>query len=76
MFIMVFQCIEVNPKICFGKPVFKGTRIPVALILELLSKGRTTKKILQEYPTLKPAYLKEVFLFAKSLITNEEVVYA
>jgi uncharacterized protein (DUF433 family) len=73
---MTFQCIEINPKICFGKPVFKGTRIPVTLILELLSKGRTTKKVLQEYPTLKPTYLKEVFLFAKSLITNEEVVYA
>lgn len=44
--------IEVNPKILGGKPVIKGTRIPVYLILELLSAGYDFKRIITAYPTL------------------------
>ncbi len=41
--------VEVNPKIMVGKPVIKGTRLPVALILELLAAGQTNKQIIAEY---------------------------
>lgn len=44
--------IEINPKIMVGKPVIKGTRIPVELILKMLSQGITTEEILREYPQL------------------------
>jgi len=42
----------VNPKILGGKPVIRGTRIPVYLILELLSAGYDFKRIIKAYPTL------------------------
>jgi len=47
--------IERKPEIMFGKPVIKGTRLPVDLILEKLAYGYTDKKLVDEYPfiTLK-----------------------
>jgi len=36
--------IEITPKILLGKPVFKGTRIPVYVVLDMLAEGTTAKK--------------------------------
>lgn len=44
--------IEINPKVMVGKPVIKGTRITVELILRQLSQGITTKEILENHPHL------------------------
>lgn len=44
--------IEVNPRVMHGKPVIKGTRILVGLILGYLAGGMTVQEILEEYPTL------------------------
>ena len=44
--------IQINPKVMIGKPVIKGTRIPVELILKMLSQGIATEEILEEYPHL------------------------
>jgi uncharacterized protein (DUF433 family) len=46
--------VEVNPKIMLGKPVIRGTRIPVELILRKLGEGATTEDLLDAYPTLPP----------------------
>ncbi len=45
--------IETNPNILYGKPVIKGTRIPVELLLEKMSNGQTFQDIIQNYPDLK-----------------------
>jgi uncharacterized protein (DUF433 family) len=45
--------ITVDPEILAGKPIIKGTRIPVELILDLLANGWTTEEILENYPQLK-----------------------
>ena len=45
--------IESNPKIMFGKPVIKGTRITVELILEKIGNGESVDAILSSYPHLK-----------------------
>lgn len=45
--------IETNPKVMVGKPVIKGTRITVELILRQLAQGATTEEILANYPHLK-----------------------
>lgn len=44
--------ISVNPKVCFGKPCIKGTRIWVSLILDFLAAGESIELILQNYPQL------------------------
>lgn len=45
--------IEINPKVMAGKPVIRGTRITVDLILRQLAQGLTVKEILENYPHLK-----------------------
>jgi uncharacterized protein (DUF433 family) len=44
--------IEVNPKVMLGKPVIRGTRIPVELILRKLSEGATEDDLVDAYPRL------------------------
>jgi uncharacterized protein (DUF433 family) len=44
--------IEVNPKVMMGKPVIKGTRITVELIIEKLAAGESIETILEDYPSL------------------------
>ena len=51
------EVIETNPDILNGKPIFKGTRIPVGLVYELISLNYSVDKILEEYPSLS----KEIF---------------
>lgn len=48
----VFERIEINPRICNGKPVIKGTRIPISVILELIAEGKSWQVILDGYPEL------------------------
>jgi len=62
----------VNPKILGGKPVIRGTRIPVYLILELLSAGYDFKRIMEAYPTLKEEDVKAAVEYAAKIVKNEE----
>jgi uncharacterized protein (DUF433 family) len=65
--------IEVNPEILSGKAVIKGTRIPVYLILELLSAGYDFKKIIKSYPSLTKKDIEAAINYAASLTKNDEV---
>lgn len=60
-----------NKEILLGKPVIKGTRISVELILELLSAGWTEAQILESYPNLTKEALKAVFSYLKDCIQHE-----
>lgn len=44
--------IELNPRVCNGKPVIKGTRIPVSVILEQIAEGESWDAVLDGYPEL------------------------
>ena len=50
--------IVIDPEVLVGKPVIKGTRVPVYLIIELLANGLSEKEILKEYPQLKQEDIK------------------
>lgn len=64
--------IEINPKVMLGKPVVKGTRIPVYSVLELLADGVTMEKITEEhYPLLKKADIKACIKYAVNLVNAE-----
>ena len=56
--------IEVNPKIMMGKPVIKGTRLTVEMILESLAAGETTDNLLASYPRLTTAAIQAALAFA------------
>ena len=57
---MKYKYIERNPNILGGKPVFKGTRIPIYLILDFLLAGETINEILDNYPQLSKEAILEV----------------
>ena len=66
--------IVIDPDILVGKPVIKGTRIPVYLIIELLANGLTEKEILKEYPLLKTEDIKAALLYASKCLDREVTV--
>ena len=64
--------ISTNPHICHGQPCFKGTRIMVYLVLELLEAGATPEQILKSYPSLTIDSIRAALHFAAELIKTEE----
>jgi uncharacterized protein (DUF433 family) len=64
--------IVIDPGILSGKPVVKGTRIPVYLIIELLASGMTEGEILSQYPSLRKEGIKASLLYASKCLQNEE----
>jgi uncharacterized protein (DUF433 family) len=62
-----FEHITTNPGILGGKPILKGTRISVQLILEWLAGGATVADIVREYPHLTEEAVREAVLFAAEL---------
>ena len=66
--------ITVNPKIMCGKPVIKGTRIPVYLILNLLAAGYTFERIIKAYPQLTKKDIKAALKYAQALTKHEEIL--
>jgi len=67
--------IEVNQKVMRGKPVIRGTRIPVELILRKLSEGAKEEDLLDAYPRLRSADIQAAMRYAADTIANEEVVF-
>jgi len=64
--------IEINSKVMLGKPVVKGTRIPVYSLLELLAEGVTIEQITKDhYPSLKKADVKACIKYAVNLVNAE-----
>jgi uncharacterized protein (DUF433 family) len=61
--------IEENPKILGGKPIFKGTRLSVELVLERLAAGETNEELLRQYPTLRPEHIRAACGFAATQLS-------
>ena len=59
--------IQSNPSIMMGKPVIKGTRITVELILEKLAAGETVEQIIEAHPRLTREAIQSVLAFAKEI---------
>lgn len=57
--------ITVDPQVCHGKPVVRGLRYPVELLLELMSAGMTEKEILADYEDLEHKDLLAAQLYRK-----------
>jgi uncharacterized protein (DUF433 family) len=65
--------IELNPKVLVGKPVVRGTRIPVELVVRMVSQGIPDAEILREYPRLQLEDIRAALAYAAQVVANEEV---
>jgi len=66
--------IEINPKVMLGKPVIRGTRIPVELILRKLGEGATEEDLLDAHPNLKAHDIRAAMIYAAAALAHEEIV--
>ena len=66
--------IEINPKVMLGKPVIRGTRVTVELILRKLSEGATEADLLDAYPRLTRADIQAAIAYAADTLANEETI--
>lgn len=66
--------IIINNGILEGKPIIKGTRISVELIIELLAGGMAEKEILKEYPQLKKNDILAALEYAARTLKSEEII--
>ena len=70
---LLWQRISIDPKVMVGKPVVKGTRIPVELIVRMLAQGIPETDILREYPRLQPDDIRAALAYAAQVLANEDV---
>lgn len=69
----ILQYIEVNPRVMMGKPVIKGTRITVELILEKLSEGETMDDILIAHPHITREAIHAALAFAAQSLKADTI---
>jgi uncharacterized protein (DUF433 family) len=72
---MTHERIEINPQIMAGKPVIRGTRIPVELALRKLGAGMTPEAIIVDHPRLTADDIRAAQAFAADYLADEDVVY-
>jgi uncharacterized protein (DUF433 family) len=65
--------ITANPKIFSGKPIIRGMRISVELILSLLAQGETAEALLQDYPELELEDIRACLTYAHAVIAQDSL---
>ncbi len=65
--------ITVNPEIFGGKPIIRGMRISVELILSLLAQGETQEAILADYPDLEPDDIRACLAYTHAVIAHDSL---
>jgi uncharacterized protein (DUF433 family) len=73
-FAMTTDRIEINPAVLQGKPVVRGTRIPVEGILRKLSEGATEADLLDAYPRLTHDDIQAALRYAADAVGHEVIV--
>lgn len=65
--------IIVDPKILVGKPVIKGTRIAVELVIDLLARGYTHEQVIEQYDHITNADIQACLAYASEALRSERV---
>ena len=73
MHMVSFDRIELNPRVCNGKPVIKGTRIPVSVILEQIAEGASWDSLIAGYPELTKEDIHAALLYARASLDHAEL---
>jgi uncharacterized protein (DUF433 family) len=71
---MTLERVEIDPAVLAGKPVIRGTRIPVELILRKLAEGASHEDLLDAYPRLEPEDLRAALTYAADALAHEVVI--
>ncbi len=66
--------IVIDPDVMLGKPVIRGTRIPVELLLRKLAEGATEADLLDGYPGLRPEDIRAALAYAADSLAHEEIL--
>jgi uncharacterized protein (DUF433 family) len=66
--------VEINPAVMLGKPVIRGTRIPVELIVRKLGEGATEADLLDAYPRLTRGDIQAALLYAADTLSHETIL--
>jgi len=69
-----YKWIMIDPSVCHGKPVFRGTRILVADVLEMIASGMSIEEVLEEHPQLNREMILEAIALAAELLRRERRV--
>ena len=69
----LLERIELDPKVCNGRPVIKGTRIPVSVIIEQLAEGESWDEILAGYPELTKEDIHAALHYARASLDHIEL---
>ncbi len=69
----LLQRITANPEIFGGKPIIRGMRISVELILSLLAQGETPEAILCDYPDLEPEDIRACPAYAHAVVAHDSL---
>ena len=72
--IQINEQIVADSGICHGKPTFKGTRIMVWQVLDMLTAGESTDKILESFPMLTKQHITAALDYASSLVRENYVI--
>ena len=67
--------IQIDPRICHGKPVIRGTRIMVATILGALGAGDSIEQVIEDHPNINIDDIRAALAFAGELSRLEESAY-
>jgi uncharacterized protein (DUF433 family) len=74
MSLIIKDRIEVNPDVMLGKPVIRGTRIPVELIVRKLGEGATEADLLDAYPRLTQEDIRAALAYAADSLAHETIL--
>lgn len=69
----LLERISINPKIMSGKPVIKGTRITIEIVIEKLADGATIPEILEDYPFLTKEDIQACLKYVLTKISSENI---
>ena len=67
--------ISINPRICHGKPVIRGTRVLVSTVLGALAGGDSVADVLEDYPNIAREDIDAALGFASELSNFQEAAY-
>lgn len=69
----LLEPVTINPRIMAGKPVIRGTRVPVELLVRMVAQGISEEEIMKEYPRLAREDIRAALTYAAMVVGEEDV---